>query len=150
MGWNGIIHDVCVLLSSHSDICSKCCATQTKKAKHIQTFVNQEEEGESSGTTCNLAWIVAFWTEILEAIYSIRSTLNSGSSPSDLELVVLLLQTTQAQCQASVTNWACGRKVANKMEHKYSIQYIRTSMHKGGGGCWTQQQLVRSICNWMS
>ena len=45
----GSIHDVRVLLSSRSDIWSKCWATQTKNAKYIQKFVYQEEEGESSG-----------------------------------------------------------------------------------------------------
>ena len=47
----GSIHDVRVLLSSRSDIWSKCWATQTKNAKYIQKFVYQEEEGESSGRT---------------------------------------------------------------------------------------------------
>ena len=60
----GSVHDVCVLLSSHSDTWSKCWATETKNAKYIQKFVYLEEEGESSGNPCNLAGIVAFWTRM--------------------------------------------------------------------------------------
>ena len=43
---------------------------------------------------------------LLEEIYSLRSMLDSGKSPPDLEPVVSLLKMTQAQCRASAR--ACG------------------------------------------
>ena len=119
-----IIHDIRVLLSSHSDSWSKCWATRTKTDKSIQKFVYQEEEGESSTTPCNLAGIVAFWMRMdwdagpdsvlctlvfcsSGAIYSLLSMLGSGKSSLDLEPVVSLLQTTQAHCRASARDGFC-------------------------------------------
>ena len=62
--------------------------------------------GERTGMLVLIVSYAHLSFALLEAIYSLRFTLDGGKSPPDVELVVSLLQATQVQCRASAR--ACG------------------------------------------
>ena len=100
---------------------SRSLCTRRMKVNHLGLLATWLGSWHSGRAWTRMLVLIVTYARLafalLEVIHSLRSTLDGGNPPPDLEPVVSLLQTTQAQYRASARDGSFGWKVDSKTEH---------------------------------